>query len=198
MVLRMTSRLPASTLRRRQRSRATLIACILGALVMWPTSMAQDNAAPPSTGAASTSPLQVRQEIYVVSEVTKDDGTKEERFSEASTAFPGQVVEYRLFVTNVSDTTLPAGIVKVSSPVPSGMSYIEDSATPSSERILTEFSADGGATYSKPPVLIGSGDDRKVAAPDAYTDVRWTLLVPMEPGEVEPFFYRVTVDDTAN
>lgn len=138
--------------------------------------------------------VQIRVETYVVSEVTKDDGTKEERFSDATSAFPGQVVEYRIFATNVSDATLQPGILKVTGPVPDGMTYVEDSATPSSDRVLTEFSADGGVTYSEPPVLVGTGDDRSVAPPDSYTGIRWTLLVPMDVGDEEPFYYRVTVD----
>ncbi len=139
------------------------------------------------------SPVTVSVEIFVVSQVTKDDGTKEERFTQADSARPGQVVEYRLHAKNVSDTTLPAGIVQITGPIPDGMQYVSNSATPSSDRVLTEFSADGGQTFSKPPVLVGEGDQRKVADPGSYDAIRWSLLVAMEPGDEEPFFYRVTV-----
>lgn len=143
--------------------------------------------------AANDNPVSVNVEIFVVSQVTKNDGTKEERFTPADSARPGQVVEYRLHAKNVSDTTLPAGIVQITGPIPEGMEYVANSATPSSDRVLTEFSADGGQTFSQPPVLVGQGDQRQVADPAAYNAIRWTLLVPMEPADEEPFFYRVTV-----
>jgi uncharacterized repeat protein (TIGR01451 family) len=165
---------------------APLIA-LLAAFALWPAASAQ------GVTTSNDNPVNVRVEIYVVSQVTKDDGTKEERFTEATTARPGQVVEYRLFAKNVSDTTLPAGIVQITGPIPDGMAFIADSATPSSERVLTEYSADGGRNYSKPPVLVGTAANRSVAVPADYTGVRWTLLVPLEPGAEEPFFYRVTV-----
>ncbi len=160
---------------------------LLAFALLFPWASAQN--ATPAAG-----PVSVRVEIYIVSQVTKDDGTKEERFSVAESALPGQTVEYRLFANNVSDTTLPAGVVKIIGPVPDGMSFISDSATPTSERVLTEYSADGGVAYSKPPVLVGTGDDRKVARPEEYSGIRWTLLVPMEPGDEEPFYYRVLVE----
>lgn len=164
---------------------APLTALLL--LVPWTLATAQ------GTPSSSDNPVNVRVEIYVVSQVTKDDGTKEERFTQATSARPGQVVEYRLFAKNVSDTTLPAGIVQITGPVPDGMAFVPNSATPSSDRVLTEYSADGGQTFGKPPVLVGPANDRTVADPSSYTDVRWTLLVPLEPGAEEPFFYRVTV-----
>lgn len=143
--------------------------------------------------AFAQNPVSIRLEIYIVSEVTTSDGTREERLSEATTARPGQVVEYRLFATNDGETTLPAGTVVIVGPVPEGTTYVENSTTPSSERVITEFSADG-ETFSEPPVLIGEEDDRRLVAPSDYEAVRWTLLVPMEPGQEEVFFYRVLVE----
>ena len=143
--------------------------------------------------ALAQSPIAIRLEIFVVSEITTDDGDREERFSEATTARPGQVVEYRLFATNEGDTTLPAGTVVILGPVPDGTSYIENSSTPTSERVLTEYSADG-ETFTEPPVLTGPEDDRELVEPEDYETVRWTLLEPMEPGQEEVFFYRVLVE----
>ena len=142
---------------------------------------------------AQDNPVDVRLEIYVVSEVTTDSGT-EERFVPATTARPGQVVEYRLYAVNIGETTLPAGTVIIIGPVPEGTTFVEDSATPSSERVLTEFSGDGGTTYSEPPVLVArDGNSVLVEAPD-YSGVRWTLLAPLEPEAEETFSYRVMVD----
>lgn len=143
--------------------------------------------------AFAQNPISIRLEIYVVSEVTTQDGTREERFSEATTARPGQIVEYRLFATNDGDTTLPAGTVVIVGPVPGGTSYVPNSTVPTSDRLITEFSADG-ETFSEPPVLSGDEDDRTLVEPADYEAVRWTLLVPMEPGQEEVFFYRVMVE----
>lgn len=142
--------------------------------------------------AQSANPIQLRTEIYIVSLVTLDDGTQEERFTPATEAIPGQVIEYRVFATNAGETTLPAGRVMILGPVMDGFEFVPRSATPSSERVLTEFSADG-ETFGTAPLLVGEGDARRVVEPTEYRSVRWTLLVPLEPGQEEPFYYRVTV-----
>ena len=178
----------------RPRRQALLFGAALLAILPLGPALAQGSS-PQSGGStsATSNPVQIRTEIYVVSEVTKSDGSKGEKLTKADTARPGQIVEYRLFAKNTSDTTLPAGVVQITSPVPDGMQYVPNSATPSSDTLLTEFSADGGKTFSKPPVLVGTGSARKVAEPTSYTTVRWTVLAPLEPGQELPFFYRVKV-----
>lgn len=145
-------------------------------------------------GQCTTSPpVETCVEIYVVNQTGQSGSGANEKLVKATTAFPGQTVEYRFFVKNIGQTTLPAGIVVLPVPVPKGMQYVPNSATPSSDKVLTEFSADGGTTYSKPPVLVGSGSSRKVAEPTSYTDVRWTVLQSLDPGQDLPFFFRVKV-----
>ena len=138
--------------------------------------------------AQNDNPVSVRLEIFVVSEV---DG--EETFQASDTARPGQVVEYRLFARNESETTLPAGTVVITGPVPDGTTFIANSATPTNERILTEFSVNS-TDFGEPPLIVESGDERRAAEPADYRAARWTLLEPLEPGSEEPFIYRVTVD----
>lgn len=135
--------------------------------------------------AQSDNPISVRIEAYIVSQVTADDGSTSERFSESSTARPGQVVEYRVFATNNDETTLPAESVSVNGPVPEASTYIDGSATPSSERVSTEFSVDGENFSEAPETTEGS---------EAYRTVRWTLLIPLEPAQEEQFTYRVTIN----
>ncbi|HEX7022489.1 MAG TPA: hypothetical protein VF171_06505 [Trueperaceae bacterium] len=139
---------------------------------------------------ADSGPVAVKIESYIVSEVTGEDGNKQEKFTQATTARPGQVVEYRVSATNTGETTLPAGTVEIIGPVPQGTHYLEGSATPSSEQRLTEFSADGGQSWSEPPVLVNG----EVAKPESYTAVRWTLLSDLEPGKSATFVYRVVVE----
>ncbi len=163
------------------------VALLTSAALLAGTAFAQDD--PP----AQDDPLAYRLEIFVVSHVTRDDGTREERYTEASEARPGQMVEYRIFVENVSDTTLPAGLVQIRLPVPEGTEYVPNSATPSSDRVLTEFSADRGRSFSEPPVLIGGDENRSVADPTTYEEIRWTFFVELEPGQEETLVYRVIV-----
>jgi len=153
---------------------------------------AAQEAGTPAQAPVPSNPIALRTEIYIVSLVTLDDGSREERFTAATSAIPGQVIEYRIFATNTGETTLPAGRIQVLGPVQDGMEFVAGSATPNSDRILTEYSADG-AEFGVPPILVGTGDARRVVEPEDYKAVRWTLLVPMEPGQEEPFFYRVTL-----
>src|SRR5690606_11435006 len=139
----------------------------------------------PAPAPTPGNPIALRTEIFIVSLVTLDDGSREERFTPATSAIPGQVIEYRIFATNTGETTLPAGRIQVLGPVQQGMEFVAGSATPNSDRILTEYSADG-TEFGVPPILAGTGDDRRVVEPEDYRAVRWTLLVPMEPGQEEP------------
>jgi uncharacterized repeat protein (TIGR01451 family) len=147
---------------------------------------------------AQNEPVTVKLEAYIVSTITKEDGTTEEQFTEAKEARPGQVVEYRVVVTNVSDETLPASNAIITGPIPATTIYIADSATPSSEAATLEYSADGGQTFSAPPVMIKveneNGEEVEVeATPDQYTAARWTILQSLEPQQEIIFKYRVTV-----
>lgn len=137
---------------------------------------------------AEDNPISYELETYIVSEV---EG--QERFTEADTARPGQVVEYRLIVVNEGDTTLPPGTVVITGPVPEGTRYVENSASPSSEELLTEFSGDG-TNYGEPPIFVEENDNRQMVDPDDYLAVRWTLLIPFEPQQEVTFIYRVTVE----
>lgn len=134
---------------------------------------------------AQENPITTRVEAYIVSQVTADDGSVTERFSESTTARPGQVVEYRVFATNTDETTLPPESVSVLGPVPDSATYVDGSATPTSERVQTEFSLDGEAFSEVPETTEGAS---------TYRGIRWTLLVPMEPEQEEGFVYRVTIN----
>jgi uncharacterized repeat protein (TIGR01451 family) len=148
---------------------------------------------------AQSNEVSIRTEIFVINQVTGADGAATEEAVPATTARPGQIVEYRLVARNETDTTLPAGTVVITGPVPGGTTFVAESATPKSDRILTEYSADGtNFTDADSPILSGSGDNRTVADPTEYRAVRWSLLVPFEPGQEETFVYRVTVNPANN
>ena len=81
-------------------------------------------------------------------------------------ATPGDTIEYRLTATNVGDTTLPAGRVVLTLPVPEGGSYEHGSATrgPTIDRVY----ADAGGTYN-------------FAFTTTTDHIRWTYIGALAP-----------------
>lgn len=138
--------------------------------------------------------ITLRSEIYIVSQVTAEDGTKEERFTAADSAIPGQVVEYRIFAKNEGETTLPAGRVHILGPIPGGTSYVDKSASANSEQLLTEYTVDGEA-FTEGPLITTEDGERRMLEPEEVTAIRWTLLIPLEPGQEVSFYYRVLIED---
>jgi uncharacterized repeat protein (TIGR01451 family) len=151
-----------------------------------------------SAAFAQGEPLSVTLEGYLVNIVTKDDGTKEEVFIAASEARPGQVVEYRVIVTNVSSETVPASNAFITGPIPDTTTYIADSATLSNSEVTLEFSADGGRTFATKPLIEkenAEGIKESVEAlPEEFTAARWAILLPIEPQHTLTLKYRVTVN----
>ena len=112
--------------------RPLLLSLLAVTAVLFGAAAAQDAGTPatPTPAAPPANPIALRSEIYIVSLVTLDDGSREERFTAATSAIPGQVIEYRIFATNTGETTLPAGRVQVLGPVQEGMEFVAGSATP--------------------------------------------------------------------
>jgi len=89
---------------------------------------------------------------------------------------PGEEIIYTLSYANSG--TEAAKDVLISDPIPEGTAYIPGSASEVGD--LT-FSIDKGKTFKKPTLLTyeirsGAGNAQKrVAAPEEYTDIRWTI-----------------------
>lgn len=89
---------------------------------------------------------------------------------------PGEEIIYTLSYHNSG--TEPATDVLITDPIPAGTSYIPGSA---SEADKATYSINNGKSYSKPTLLtyeIKTADgkvQKKVAAPEEYTDIRWTI-----------------------
>ncbi len=143
-------------------------------------------------------PIATKIEYYVVSQVTAEDGTKVEKFSDnLNKVYPGQIIEYRLIASNQGEITLPEEIVVLTMPMLQGFTYVDGSATPSSEEVRTEFTVDN-KSFSEQPLMdtitSNDGDSEEVIIdPNRYKAVRWTLLIPFEPGQETTFTYRVKV-----
>jgi uncharacterized repeat protein (TIGR01451 family) len=160
--------------------------------------------------AAQADDIAFEVEILRVDLVRGDDGEPTERFVPVEEAIPGEIIEYRVTAINEGDIIYRPGTVVVTLPIGEGVRYVEDSATPTSERWVIEFSADGGQTFSEPPVLVpvASAEDdavdqaeegdageseRRAASPGEYDAIRWTFAEQFEPGQEERLTYRVEV-----
>ena len=139
------------------------------------------------------SPVAVSFKSFIVSKVPTEVGI-EERFEEADKARPGQVIEYRVVAKHVCGSTLPAGAVGIVGPVPNQTTFVNNSATVSSEQIQTQFTCVVCDGFFDPPVLVSYEEEKVLIEPEDYTAVRWTLLVPFGPGAEVSLFYRVTLD----
>ncbi len=99
-----------------------------------------------------------------------------------NTVAPGDVVEYRLVFTNITEGAVIN--IRFTDPVPEGMHYLQGTAGADREDVDVEFSLDGGTSYSELPmieVVVDGRIEQRPANPEDYTDIRWTVQ-----GEVEP------------
>jgi uncharacterized repeat protein (TIGR01451 family) len=139
------------------------------------------------------SPVAVSFKSFIVSEVTTESGI-EELFEETDKARPGQVIEYRVVAKHVCGSTLPAGLVGITGPVPNRTTFVNNSATVSSEQIQTQFTCDTCDGFHDPPVILSQDEEKILIKAEDYTAVRWTLLVPLEPGGEVKLKYRVMLN----
>lgn len=108
--------------------------------------------------------------------VSIENGKKVSKRVEAKDVFPGDEVLYTLSYANTG--TEAATNVVVSDPIPAGTAYITGSASEVGDLV---FSIDKGKSYKKPALLsyeVTTGDGKKVkrvASPEEYTHIRWTI-----------------------
>lgn len=142
-------------------------------------------------------PVRVELSAFLVSEVVLEDGSTEERFAEATSAYPGQVIEYRLVAYHQGGTDLPPGTITLVGLVPLETAYLPGSATPGADAYRFEASLDG-ESFSEPPLLVlttdESGAEVEVEADESdYRALRWVVLTTLKPGDEVLLVYRVTV-----
>jgi uncharacterized repeat protein (TIGR01451 family) len=88
----------------------------------------------------------------------------------------GDVVEYRVSFTNTN--AQPVRRVVLSNPIPNGFRLVAGSISSTRNDVRTEFSADGGRTFSAQPMEVVAVEGRTVRRPvpmERYTNVRWTI-----------------------
>lgn len=135
--------------------------------------------------AAAEGPLESQLVAYAIS--MNEDG-KEVR-QEAKDVEPGQIIEYTLVYSNVSDSELN-GLV-VSAPIPTATIFQIGSEKTA---IASTFEVTDGEIWGVPP-LMRETEEGMVAVPASeYTSVRWTPAREMDGGLTWEFNYRVAVE----
>jgi len=102
---------------------------------------------------------------------------------DSNALLPGDVVQYSLVFTNVTDA--PVRSVEFTDPMPPGLTYVTQSARSDRSDVVVEYSVDGGTTYSEQPMVeqVAGGQRRLVPAPpESYTHVRWRIEGWVQPG----------------
>jgi len=103
---------------------------------------------------------------------------KEKKMVTVDTINSGDVIFYTLSYVNSGDAATNAVL---DDPIPKGTIYIDGTAFGKDADIT--FSIDGGKTYKKPSLLtyevkLPNGKmERRIASPEKYTDIRWTISV---------------------
>ncbi len=108
---------------------------------------------------------------------------------------PGQIVEYKLVASNSG--TSAAHDIRPVVRIPAGTAYRAASAAASGTHAVAEYSIDGGRTWSPHPtetVRTPAGTAAlRDAAPERYTNIRWSEPDSLSPAARESFSYEVIV-----
>lgn len=121
---------------------------------------------------------QVTIDIKTDKEVTSlQNGQKTIKRIAATNVMPGEILFYTLTYANTGNESATNAVVD--NPIPTGTVYLPGSADGQGADI--SFSIDGGKTFKKPSLLtyevkLPSGKlDQRVASPEEYTHIRWTI-----------------------
>lgn len=129
-----------------------------------------------STAAVAASNVEIKIKAEKTVQIVKD-GKKLEKSLPATKFAPGDIITYTISYANRTNEI--ARDVVIDDPVPKGTTYINDSAKGEGADIT--FSIDHGQTFRKSTLLFyyaAKDKERKeprVASPDQYTDIRWTI-----------------------
>lgn len=113
----------------------------------------------------------------------------------ADEVFPRDTIEYTLRYRN--NGTDSASGINLIGPVPSGTSYLVETATDTQD-FMAQFSIDGGKTYHEAPVMYTvineHGDEElREATPDMITHIKWSVSTVLEVDREVSVSYRVQV-----
>jgi len=147
-------------------------------------------ALPASAQEASPQALQITA-LNVTAVQAERDGTE-------GVALPGDVIEYGLRFTNVTDADISD--VHFTDPVPPGLVYILGTVTADREDVVVDYSVNGGIDWSHQPTVDVTQPDgsvvRQPAPAAAYTHVRWTISGTVAAGAQVTARFRAQVPGT--
>lgn len=113
-------------------------------------------------------------------------------------ALPGDVIEYSLLFTNVTDVEVLN--VQFTDPLPEGVVYVLGTASADRSDVTVDYSIDGGTDWSEAPEIeVAQPDGRMVLQPapaEAYTHIRWTVTGPVAVGAQVTARFRVQMPGT--
>ncbi|UJF17479.1 hypothetical protein L0B53_01540 [Vibrio sp. SS-MA-C1-2] len=144
-----------------------------------------------STGAIADGKLNSVIEAY---RVTVDNSGEEVR-SPAEEAFPGDIIEYQLVYSNVSEGDLKS--LAITGPIPTNTTYVANS---NRTKVDSEFtvSIDNKKTFESEPVKRKEVKDGKevevIISAEEYHALRWNTQALLKAGEEQVFTYRVKVN----
>jgi uncharacterized repeat protein (TIGR01451 family) len=142
------------------------------------------------------SPVEAVLEAFLVQTTANEDGTFQEELVSASTASPGDILQYNTIYTNVSDIDLIG--LTANGQIPMGTSYLESSAIITSDAIfevLIEAEKWQELPAYKTIVTAEGNEERVEASAEDYTQIRWLISNALEPEQTVRATYRVQVNN---
>ena len=109
--------------------------------------------------------------------VAVENGQEIRKIVPAAETQAGEIIFFTVNYVNEGDQ--PVRNVQLNNPIPPGMSYLPGTAWGENSDIV--FSIDQSKTFKKPSLLTyelvdAQGKEiKKVASPEEYTDIRWTI-----------------------
>lgn len=153
-----------------------IVSAVMGMLMLPLAAMAQPNV---------KISIKAKKEVTVVK-----DGKEQKKLVPASKFAPGDTIIYTISYNNAGNETATNAIIE--DPIPEGTTYVTGSAAGAGADIT--FSIDKGKTYQKPSYLLyeikgaGGKTEKRVASPDEYTNIRWTVPKITAGGKGEAVF----------
>lgn len=148
-----------------------------------------------SSVAETESPVQAILEAFLVQVTKKDDGSTVETLVVATTAAPGDVIEYKATYTNVSENAL-TGLV-ANGPIPASTTYVDKSAN-ITEGAVFEVLIPDEEWQELPAYKSVTDENGKVVRVEAtsadYTALRWRISGALDPEKQIVAKYRVKVN----
>lgn len=148
----------------------SLTVTLLTSLLMASFAVAQEEA-----------PLLFSNEVFMEVEEVDAEGNINIVLEPATTVLPGEIVTYVSTVTHRGDENVD-GVV-INNPIPANTNYVAFTATGEGTEIT--FSIDGGQSFGAPQELEVTDENgvSSTAAAEDYTDIRWTFLNELTPGD---------------